>query len=56
MERERWVLELDGKMPVYMVREELQREKIRVRGAKKRFEKKYNKEKGESWQKSVGRK
>lgn len=40
----RWVLELEGRTPVYMVREEVQRDKLvgrsgrRVRGYEKRLE------------------
>lgn len=31
----RWLLEVEGRMPGYLIREELQREKLRIRAGRK---------------------
>jgi hypothetical protein len=52
----RWVLGVNARTPGYLVREELQREKMRSRAGRRAwlFEKKLEGGKGANWQGSVG--
>lgn len=50
----RWVLGVDGRTPGYMVREELQREKIRNRAAKRAWERRIEQGRGEELARKCG--